>query len=422
MSNAGYQQGLQFPMRDMEELPACALTCLAHAAAATNCSVTDIACACSNEAFIDHSRLCIAESCTVREIFSTQNQTAVQCHVHPYVDMRFVPITIAFFALALIVVLLRAAARVVSQARFWWDDYFNLAAFVTVSVYTFADISLVKYGFGIDIWAVPQENISYILLFFIINSCLWMTCRVLTRVSILLFYLRIFSCTPRHKVIIMWTLAAVVLFSCVIMIPMIIQCSPVNYLWLGWDGTYKGHCINFRLFVWVATPIGIAMDLWIVVIAGSFVSRVQMPLKRKIMISSMFTVGLIAIAISIARLPNINQFTETKNPTIDWVPITIWSTLENYIGVICACLPSLPTLLKPLSARKIPSGTERSHFSSNSASHRVQAAEHETQTSIYELAPTSTPTDERVIELGHENTDAISVSSAQLYHNFSYSG
>ncbi|KAI1165357.1 hypothetical protein F5B18DRAFT_669686 [Nemania serpens] len=311
----------------------------------------------------------------------TQNQTAVQCHVHPYVDKRFVPVIIAFFIIALVVVLLRVAARVVSQATFWYDDYFNLAAFVTVTVYTFTDIAS------------------------------------LIRVSILLFYLRIFR-TSRDKAIITWTLAVVVLFSFTLLFPIVFQCSPVDYLWLQWDGTRKGHCTNFRVFVWVATSIGIALDFWIVLIACSFVARLQLPLKKKIMVSSMFTVGIVAIAFSIARLPYINQFTGTKNPTIDWVPITIWSALENYIGVICACLPSLPALLRPLSALRIPSSTKRSNLSSHFASQRAQAAEQELERRAHAPIYEMTPTYGRAIDVSHESGAVITGSSPERYHNF----
>lgn len=401
----------------MAELPACALTCLAHAAATANCSITNIACVCSNEVFMDYAKLCVAESCTIREAFFTQNQTAVQCHVHPYVDKRFVPVIIAFFIIALVVVLLRVAARVVSQATFWYDDYFNLAAFVTVTVYTFTDIALSKQGFGVDVWAVPQENISYILTFFLVGSCLYFTSRALIRVSILLFYLRIFR-TSRDKAIITWTLAVVVLFSFTLLFPIVFQCSPVDYLWLQWDGTRKGHCTNFRVFVWVATSIGIALDFWIVLIACSFVARLQLPLKKKIMVSSMFTVGIVAIAFSIARLPYINQFTGTKNPTIDWVPITIWSALENYIGVICACLPSLPALLRPLSALRIPSSTKRSNLSSHFASQRAQAAEQELERRAHAPIYEMTPTYGRAIDVSHESGAVITGSSPERYHNF----
>lgn len=147
----------------MDELPTCALICLGHAAAAANCGSSDVACACHSQVFMNYANPCIIETCTVREALFTKNQTSVQCHVHPYVDKRFVPVIIAFFTLTLIVVLLRVAARVVSQAKFWYDDYFNIAAFLAVTTYAWIAIVLSKKGFGVDLWAVPQENITYIL-------------------------------------------------------------------------------------------------------------------------------------------------------------------------------------------------------------------------------------------------------------------
>ncbi|KAI1325328.1 hypothetical protein F5Y16DRAFT_423081 [Xylariaceae sp. FL0255] len=352
----------------MATLPDCALMCLAKAAAIANCSISDFTC-CGNEAFTNYTTPCITTSCTVREALFTENQTAVECGVHPYVNKSFVPVIITFFILALIAVLLRVAARVLSQAKFWYDDYSNFAAFVRL---------LSPRGFGVEIWAVPQENISYILLvclpiylyLLLVGSCLYFISRVLIRVSILLFYLRIFR-TPRAKIVITWTLIFNITFVFAMLFPIIFQCSPVDYLWLQWDGTHVGRCLNFRDFVWIGTSIGIVLDFWAVLIASILVSRLQLPFKKKAMVLSMFAVGLIAIAVSIARLPYINQFTKTTNPTIDWVPIAIWSALENYIGVICACLPSLPALLKGYSRMGGPSSGKTSNFSSTYASQRM---------------------------------------------------
>lgn len=138
-----------------------------------------------------------------------------------------------------------------------------------------------------------QSPISFFVphQYFLVGSCLYFTARALIRVSILLFYLRIFR-TPRDKAIITWTLAVVVLFSFTLFFPIVFQCSPVDYLWLQWDGTREGRCVDFRAFVWAATSIGIALDFWTVLIACSFVSHLRLPLKKKIMVSSMFTVGL----------------------------------------------------------------------------------------------------------------------------------
>ncbi|KAI0550432.1 hypothetical protein F4679DRAFT_543272 [Xylaria curta] len=397
----------------MEKLPDCALICLGHAAAAANCSVTDVSCACNSEVFMKYATPCITETCTVREALFTQNETAVQCHVHPYTNKILEPITITFFILTFIVVLLRVAARVMLKVKFWYDDYFNVTAFVTVSIYTLIDIALLKQGFGVQIWAVPQENISHILHFFLIGLCLYLVSRTLIRVSILLFYLRVFR-TPRAKVVITWTLAFVVLFSLTLLFPIVFQCSPVDYFWLQWDGTHQGHCIDFRAFVWTVTIMSIVLDFWVVLIAYTLVSRLQLPLKKKIMVSSMFTIGLLAIAVSIARLPYINQFTGTKDPTIDWVPITIWSTLENYIGVICACLPSLPALLKPFSALKTPNGTKKSNLSSSFASQGTHAVEHELVPRRYEM----TPTYRKAVDMSCEGQSISAGDSSQMYHNF----
>ncbi|KAI0877638.1 hypothetical protein GGS24DRAFT_510521 [Hypoxylon argillaceum] len=399
----------------MEALPACALTCLAHAAAAANCSVTDIACACENEVFMSYATPCIAGTCTVREAFFTKNQTSVQCDVPPYVNKRFVPVIISFFVLTFIVVSLRIATRVVSQAKFWYDDYFNFAAFVTISIYTWADVALSQRGFGVDIWAVPQENISYILIFLLVGSVLYFTSRALIRVSILLFYLRIFR-APGAKAAITGTLTLVGLFSFTLLFPIVFQCSPVDYLWLQWDGTHKGHCQNFRVFVWTATSIGIALDLWTVLLACILVSGLQLPPKKKILVYSMFTVGLVAIAVSIARLPYINQFTVTTNPTIDWVPISIWSALENYIGVICACLPSLPALFKPLSAMKIPRSIKRSNLSRSFPS-QTQALEYELNSRQFASAYEMPPTYMKATDAYHDGRIIIA-SSPRMYHSF----
>ncbi|KAI0140466.1 hypothetical protein GGR57DRAFT_509450 [Xylariaceae sp. FL1272] len=329
------------------------------------------------------------------------NYTSVQCGVHPRVDKRFIPVIITFFVTTLIIVLLRVAARLVSKAQFWYDDYFNFAAFLTMSIYTLTDLFLANRGFGVDIWAVPQQNISYLLRAFLIASILYLITRGLIRVSILLFYKRIFR-TPRATEIITWTLAVNVAFTFAAFFPILFQCSPVDYLWLQWDGTHKGRCIHFRTFVWIVTSLGIVLDFWAVFIASVFVARLQLPWRKKILVSSMFAVGLIAIAFSIARLPYINQFTGHDNPTINWVPITVWSALENYIGVICACLPSLPALVKPLSSKiKTRTSTKKSNLSSSYASQGTHFIEYEMGPRRYATLHEMTPSYAEATNVAH---------------------
>ncbi len=41
---------------------------------------------------------------------------------------------------------------------------------------------------------------------------------------------------------------------------------------------------------------------------------------------------------------------KTECVTADFVPVAIWSGLELYVGVVCACLPSIHSLLSPVLA------------------------------------------------------------------------
>ncbi|KAI1152022.1 hypothetical protein F4825DRAFT_334918 [Nemania diffusa] len=70
----------------------------------------------------------------------------------------------------------------------------------------------------------------------------------------------------------------------------------------------------------------------------------------------MFAVGVIVIGISLARFPSIKEFTTGKNVTLDFVPIALFSSLENGVGVTCACLPSLRGLFARLLSRSANTG------------------------------------------------------------------
>jgi hypothetical protein len=54
------------------------------------------------------------------------------CGVTPKSDSSLIPIYATFIGLAVIAVILRLFARVLTKAYFWWDDLSNLFGFVSV--------------------------------------------------------------------------------------------------------------------------------------------------------------------------------------------------------------------------------------------------------------------------------------------------
>lgn len=66
--------------------------------------------------------------------------------------------------------------------------------------------------------------------------------------------------------------------------------------------------------------------------------------------------------ISILRLHSLVKFTtDTSNPTWDFTSITMWSSIEVTVGIICACLPSLRLFLARIFPRIL--GTSQKYYS-----------------------------------------------------------
>jgi hypothetical protein len=76
--------------------------------------------------------------------------------------------------------------------------------------------------------------------------------------------------------------------------------------------------------------------------------------------------------VSIIRLQYLVNFGFSENPTYDETDISIWSTVEIHIGIICVSMPALRVLL----IRLFPALGGSSYNSSNYQNYRVQCQNH----------------------------------------------
>jgi hypothetical protein len=74
--------------------------------------------------------------------------------------------------------------------------------------------------------------------------------------------------------------------------------------------------------------------------------KVQISTRKKVGICITFLIGLFVTMCSIIRLSYIVRWRATTNPTWTYDPIALWSLIECYVGVICACLPALAGPIK----------------------------------------------------------------------------
>jgi hypothetical protein len=115
--------------------------------------------------------------------------------------------------------------------------------------------------------------------------------RYLVRNSLLLFYLRIFRVSKARPLIIA-SLVLILAEGILYTVPSIFKCQPVNFFWLGWDSQHNGRCINLRVLALVSVILGIACDVWMILLPVPFISKLNLPTKKKIQVSLLFAVGI----------------------------------------------------------------------------------------------------------------------------------
>ncbi|CZT04745.1 uncharacterized protein RAG0_11097 [Rhynchosporium agropyri] len=102
----------------------------------------------------------------------------------------------------------------------------------------------------------------------------------------------------------------------------------------------------------------IVEDLAILILPIPCLSKLNVGRGKKISLISMFSVGVIACAISIIRVKPVLDYHDTLDQSWDTIQLLAWSEAELTVATICVCLPSL----KPILNYHIPH-----HFSSSSS-------------------------------------------------------
>ncbi|KAI5267718.1 hypothetical protein E4T47_07999 [Aureobasidium subglaciale] len=198
-------------------------------------------------------------------------------------------------------------------------------------------------GMGKDMWFVSFGHITKILEIFYFTELLYLAAIGLTKISILLFYLRIFPDWKLRRAIyamIGLCVAYIVVFVTVTAL----QCIPVSMAWEKWDGEHKGKCLNLNADGWASASLNIILDLIVIVLPMKQLTVLNMDWQRKLGVIVMFLGGGFVTIVSILRLKYLIQFAHTDNVTWDYLPVGYWSAVETHVGVMVACAPAIRSL------------------------------------------------------------------------------
>ncbi|KAJ5636927.1 uncharacterized protein N7484_010240 [Penicillium longicatenatum] len=264
------------------------------------------------------------------------------------VTTALLTVAIVFPILATLAVALRIWSTLTRTKKLFVDDYVILLAL------------LFAWGVPIDVYVaaglggVGNSSLSALDASRVFLRALWIeifpliTSLVLVKVSILLFYQRIFV-TPWFQLAVRIYIAILVMWGIACLIAQLLAGNPVT-------AAFNPLAINplrynYNNFSIAFTGMSIGFDVIVLCFPLPVVHRLVMSTRRKMQLVGIFWLGIFCCIASILRFYYV--YTEVyastastgANRYVVVTPGVIWGTIEPSTSVIAACLPTYGHLI-----------------------------------------------------------------------------
>ncbi|CAO1596151.1 hypothetical protein XANCAGTX0491_000005 [Xanthoria calcicola] len=234
-----------------------------------------------------------------------------------------------------------------------------------------------KYGGGRHTWDLPPEYYNGHLTTGAVGSYMYVLGTLMAKLSLLLFLYRIFRVNRKFRIA-TWALGfMIVVWSLVSFLLMIFSCRPIKANWnpqLYLDPKTRCYPKSYNVLN-IHGYCNVISDFALLFLPIPMLWKLQMTLKKKMGLATIFATGLFICAVAITR-----QYILYNTPKAgdNWEATRnrMWMSIEFSLAICVACLPVLAPFFKriPALASLIPSirsrFTSRSHGAEKDGSRR----------------------------------------------------
>ncbi|KAI1483850.1 hypothetical protein F4774DRAFT_425514 [Daldinia eschscholtzii] len=295
--------------------------------------------------------------------------------------MIYFPVGV-FLAICPIVVGTRIWSRLGNGGHLGADDWTILVSLAFALASSAIMLAACHYGYGRHTYSLSGPDKYQAFKYFYLCQVTYKACINLTKASILLLYLRIFSNTKWFRYACRFVLLIVVMYCIASVTATIFQCTPVTK---AFDKSLKGTCIDNGKFWYANSGFSIATDIIILTLPMTLVYALQIPRVQKAALMIVFALGVFVVITSCLRVTTIDLQAKTPDPTYD-IASTMWTIIEMNVALVCACLPQIRPLIIKWFPRLMPAyysnsreqSDKRPAYSSNglSTSHPSSSESH----------------------------------------------
>ncbi|KAH7174851.1 uncharacterized protein B0J16DRAFT_185701 [Fusarium flagelliforme] len=247
----------------------------------------------------------------------------------------------------------RIAMRTMQVYGLSVDDYAILVSFLFVTLTAAMVVTGGYSGVGKHVWALTINQLEEVIKLTYVYSFMFVGAVFTTKVSILLFYRRIFSRGGLHFQVAFWFGAILVgAYPIIFVFTMGFCCTPVSHYWTRVKGT-EGKCIDVGHFFVILAIINLITNVIVLVIPVPEVLKLQMSRGKKAAVFGILALGGLVCIASAVRIHYLNVFSTAVDTTWHMGPVAIWSSVEPSMGIVSACLPSFKSLLRHLRGKSV---------------------------------------------------------------------
>ncbi|KAK6208181.1 hypothetical protein LQW54_007089 [Pestalotiopsis sp. IQ-011] len=268
-------------------------------------------------------------------------------------------VTLTLLVVSTITVAMRCYVRIRILKSFRIEDWMALATMLSFGFYCGCVFLTIEHGAGKHLLAIQLSDLPDALLARYLGEIAYILTSVFLKFTVGIFLLRI--CSRQWQSTVIWgVLAIVLIFNIVYMFIAVAQCQPIDYFWNRVsDFNAKGTCSSKELAsgsTYAATAVNAFADWTLGLLPIALVWKVELDRRTKISVAGILALGVLASTATLVRIPYIWQLTHSVDFLYIFTDFTIWSTVENGVGIIASSIATLrPLFRKAMSLTRGPS-------------------------------------------------------------------
>lgn len=170
---------------------------------------------------------------------------------------------------------------------------------------------------------------------------------ITTKISILLFYLRILK-FDMERMLIFCTIGFVCVYGAILIPFSAVVCNPLT----GKRALSIGTCYTYYPIMTASAILHTTTDVWLIILILPHIIKMTLPKPQKLGLAFVLTLGLFDACASLTRMSVAYRFLNPKLAQWDSLSFAVWTTLETSLGVLCASIPMLRPLARQILGRR----------------------------------------------------------------------